>query len=200
LSELIAYNSVMDVNSYTTVILAGGRASRMGGCDKGLALYKGQPLIRYAITVAESQSQRILISANRNQEEYRAMGLSVYADNFADYSGPLAGLVSCAPHIETPYTIVMSCDMPDISAEVIEQLKKQLCSAPEKSSAAVFRDQHALQCGLFVCETSALHSIQAFLDDNHRSVKQWLNSLNLLTLIWSEDTNAFKNINRLIDL
>jgi len=200
LNELIAYSSVMDVNSYTTVILAGGRASRMGGCDKGLAFYKGQPLIRYAITVAESQSQRILISANRNQEEYRAMGLPVYPDNFADYSGPLAGLISCAPHIATPYTIVMSCDMPDISAEVIAELKAQLCNAAEKPSAAVFRDLQALQCGLFVCKTSALHSIQAFLNDNNRSVQQWLNSLDLLTLTWSEDTDTFKNINRLADL
>ena len=190
----------MDLNLYTTVILAGGRASRMGGSDKGLVLYKGQPLIRYAITVAESQSQRVLISANRNQKEYRAMGLPVYPDNFADYPGPLAGLISCAPHIATPYTIVMSCDMPDITAKIIEQLKKRLCSTADKPAAAVFRDQHALQCGLFVCETSALNSIQAFLDDNHRSVKQWLESLNLLTLTWSEDTNAFKNINRLIDL
>lgn len=191
---------MIDVNLYTTVILAGGRASRMGGCDKGLALYKGQPLIRYAITVAESQSRRILISANRNQEEYRAMGLPVYPDNFADYPGPLAGLVSCAPHIETPYTIVMSCDMPGISAKIIEQLKKTLSSAPEKPSAAVFRDHQTLQCGLFVCETSALNSIQASLDDNNRSVQQWLKSLNLLTLTWSEDTDAFKNINRLADL
>lgn len=190
----------MDVNLYTTVILAGGRASRMGGRDKGLTHYKGQPLIRYSLAVAKTQSQQVLISANRNQAEYKAMDLPVYADILADYPGPLAGLVSCAPHIETPYTIVMSCDMPYVTAKMITQLTRQLLNHAEKKSAAVFRDHQALQCGLFVCKTSTLNSIHAFLNDNNRSVQQWLKSLNLLTLTWSEQTDAFKNINRTADL
>ena len=33
----------------TGVVLAGGRARRMGGEDKGLMVYRGRPLVAYAL-------------------------------------------------------------------------------------------------------------------------------------------------------
>ena len=190
----------MDANLYTTVILAGGKASRMSGADKGLVIYKGQPLIRYALSVAETQCEQILVSANRNRHAYRALGLTVYPDKLTDFPGPLAGLISCAPHIKTPYTIVLSCDMPNISAKIIEQLKQQLHCSTRKYNAAVFRDNQAIQCGIFVCESAVLDSIPAFLENNQRAVHQWLNTLNLNEITWSDDPSVFKNINRYSDL
>ena len=83
----------MDANLYTTVILAGGKASRMSGTDKGLVLYQGQPLIRHALSVAATQCEQILVSANRNLQAYRALGLTVYSDKLRDFPGPLAGLL-----------------------------------------------------------------------------------------------------------
>ena len=42
-------------NDITGVILAGGRARRMGGADKGLVLFNGKPLIEYVIDALEPQ-------------------------------------------------------------------------------------------------------------------------------------------------
>jgi len=190
----------MDANLYTTVILAGGKASRMSGTDKGLVIYHGQPLIRHVLSVAATQCEQILVSANRNLQAYRALGLTVYSDKLRDFPGPLAGLISCAPHIKTPYTIVLSCDMPNISAKIIEQLKEQLHCDARKYNAAVFRDDQATQCGVFVCESAVLDSIPAFLENNQRAVHQWLKTLNLNQIFWSGERSVFKNINRYSDL
>ena len=54
----------------TAVILAGGRAQRMGGQDKGLLPVYGKPMIEYVIEALRSQVGQIIISANRNLDRY----------------------------------------------------------------------------------------------------------------------------------
>lgn len=58
----------------TGVVLAGGRAERMGGHDKGLLPLAGAPLVARAIRRLRPQVVDVLISANRNLE---ATGSSV---------------------------------------------------------------------------------------------------------------------------
>ena len=53
-------------NNITTVILSGGRSSRMQGNDKGLILLNDKPLIEYAVNIVNVKAGRLLISANRN--------------------------------------------------------------------------------------------------------------------------------------
>ena len=50
----------------SAVILAGGKARRMGGCDKGLQLLHGKPLIARVIERLRPQVGEIAINANRN--------------------------------------------------------------------------------------------------------------------------------------
>jgi molybdopterin-guanine dinucleotide biosynthesis protein A len=58
----------------TAVVLAGGRARRMGGQDKGLVELNQVPLIEYALIALQEQVETILINANRNIERYAGMG------------------------------------------------------------------------------------------------------------------------------
>ena len=53
------------------LILAGGRATRMGGIDKGLVPFMGKPLIEHAIARLSPQVTTILINANRNHDRDR---------------------------------------------------------------------------------------------------------------------------------
>jgi len=50
----------------TGLILAGGRAQRMGGIDKGLIPFHRKPLIETTIQRLKAQVGPILINANRN--------------------------------------------------------------------------------------------------------------------------------------
>lgn len=49
------------------VILAGGRATRMQGQDKGLVTLHGLPLYQWVLQRLAPQVCRVVISANRNQ-------------------------------------------------------------------------------------------------------------------------------------
>ncbi len=53
----------------STVILAGGRGTRVGG-DKGLRILHERPLIAWVCDAMRKQSNEVLISANDRQAEY----------------------------------------------------------------------------------------------------------------------------------
>ena len=77
------------VSDITGLVLAGGRAQRMGGIDKGLIPFKGLPLIESALERLKPQVNTILINANRNHSIYSSYGYPVLADEDDSFSGLL---------------------------------------------------------------------------------------------------------------
>ena len=88
----------------TGLVLAGGRASRMGGVDKGLQRLRGKSLAGHVLRRLRPQVGAVAINANRHRAAYEALGVPVWPDNGpADtFAGPLAGFLSglrhSAPH------------------------------------------------------------------------------------------------------
>ena len=76
------------------VILAGGRATRMGGGDKGLRAVGGRRLIDHVIDRLGSQCGAMAINANGDPARFSEFGLPVVADSLADHPGPLAGVLA----------------------------------------------------------------------------------------------------------
>ena len=81
---------------FSALILAGGRATRMEGLDKGLVLWHGKPLIAHVVENLKTQVDDVVISCNRSFDDYQQYGLAI-ADttpNFAGYSRHYAPLSS----------------------------------------------------------------------------------------------------------
>lgn len=76
------------------VILAGGRASRMGGGDKVLLELQGKPLLGHVIERLRPQVGAIAISANGDPARFAGFGLRVLPDEMPDHPGPLAGILA----------------------------------------------------------------------------------------------------------
>ena len=84
----------MQSEAITGVVLAGGRATRMGGIDKGLQALNGRPLWRHVAEALAPQVDELVISANRHLEQWRASGYPVFRDIQEGYQGPLAGMLA----------------------------------------------------------------------------------------------------------
>jgi molybdenum cofactor guanylyltransferase len=76
------------------VILAGGRATRMGGGDKGLREVAGRRLIDHVIERLAPQCCALAINANGDPARLAEFGLPVLPDSLPDHPGPLAGVLA----------------------------------------------------------------------------------------------------------
>lgn len=158
------------MNDYTLIILAGGKGSRMGGADKGLIPLNGKPLIAHLVEHLQPRPDRIVISANRNQEIYRRWADQVVNDQRPDYPGPMAGL-EAALSAASGLCVCLPCDLVQPPASLISDLLHK--SATEH--VAVARDPIRRQP---LC--LALHAEQwrdklgHYLNDGGRSAYGWL--------------------------
>lgn len=76
------------------IVLAGGKARRMGGGDKVLREVAGRPMIAHAIERLRAQVGVLAINANGDPARFAALGLPVVADTVEGYAGPLAGVLA----------------------------------------------------------------------------------------------------------
>ncbi len=76
------------------VILAGGRASRMGGGDKPLKRLGGTTILDRVIAVLRPQCVGLIVNANGDPSRFAETGLAVVADSVPDFAGPLAGVLA----------------------------------------------------------------------------------------------------------
>jgi molybdopterin-guanine dinucleotide biosynthesis protein A len=106
------------VTEFTGIILAGGKSSRMGS-DKGLVSFNGSPLVTYSIKLLSHFCKEILISANN--DAYQQFGFPVIKDEYPD-KGPAGGLYSGLKAATNDWSIVVSCDVPFLSEELISYL------------------------------------------------------------------------------
>lgn len=105
----------------TGLILSGGRASRMGGVDKGLQTFRGASLTANAVQRLRPQVSDVLISANRNLSVYRALG-TVIEDSTPGFAGPLAGILTALQTAQTPFVACVPCDSPFFPLDLVERL------------------------------------------------------------------------------
>ena len=83
------------------VLLAGGRAIRMGGGDKCLLPLAGRPLLAHVIERMAPQVGALVLNANGDPARFAGFGLPVVADTFPGFQGPLAGLLAGMRWAET---------------------------------------------------------------------------------------------------
>ena len=181
------------VADITGVVLAGGQGSRMGGVDKGLLRWRGEPLIAPILAGLQPQVGQAMINANRRLEEYQSFGVPVVGDTLADFQGPLAGMLVALQHASTAYVLCVPCDTP----RVFPSLATRLLSALQAQQAdiAVVHDGKHLQPMHVLLATHLLSSLQAYLAAGGRSPQQWFAQQRVATVDCSDAADYFRGIN-----
>jgi molybdopterin-guanine dinucleotide biosynthesis protein A len=181
----------------TGLILAGGRAQRMGGIDKGLIPFMGKPLIEHAIGRLTSQVTAILINANRNQDHYAQYGHTVLADQHPDFAGPLAGFAAGLENCNTEYLLSVPCDSPVFPLNLSERMLETMKNAQSDVVYASSADPSGVvwaQPVFCLMRRSVQQSLQAFLDQGGRKIDRWFETLPSSTVVF-DDAAAFANTN-----
>ena len=181
----------------TGLILAGGRAQRMGGIDKGLIPFHQKPLIETTIQRLKMQVGPILINANRNITKYAVYGYPVIMDETPDFSGPLAGFLMGLKNCKTPYLLTTPCDSPlfpeDLATKLaseLEQANLDLVYASSKEADGKVWAQPVF-C---LMRANLQDSLISFLDKGDLKIDRWFKELKSGTVIF-DNAQAFANAN-----
>jgi molybdenum cofactor guanylyltransferase len=178
----------------TGAILAGGRARRMGGEDKGLVLLNGRPMIQYIVEALRPQVGALLVNANRNQARYAALcHCPVVADALGEYAGPLAGMASALRAAATAYVLAVPCDSPFVPPDLAERLLGGLSAAGAELSVA--HDGERLQPVFALLKCELLPSIEAYLQAGERKIDLWYRQHRMAAVDLSDAPEAFINVN-----
>ncbi len=193
----------------TALLLAGGRGSRMGGVDKGLQPFHGQPLAQRALQRLRQQTlppAAVLLNANRHLAEYRAFGVPVWPDELPDFAGPLAGFLTGLAHCHTPLLLTLPCDVPRFTHTLCERLAQALqTQQADLAVAATVDESGELRTQPVFCllRRELLQPLQGYIDAGGRKVETWSAAQRRAVVPFnapSDDTRAFANANTLVEL
>lgn len=179
------------------VILAGGKARRMGGEDKGLIPLLGRPMIAWMLDTVQPVAERLIVNANRNLDRYRTIAqgydAQVLADELEDYQGPLAGLSMAMSVLDTPFVGMCPCDSPFASTELFERLLAA-CRQPGVD-IAVAHDGERLQPVFCVLRRHLATSLDTYLESGQRKIDVWYAAEAMQAVPCADLADAFRNIN-----
>lgn len=185
-----------DSSAVTGVILAGGKASRMEGKDKGLLELNGKPLWQYVAQRLKPQVDSVVISANRNLDIYRASGLPVVTDMMNGFPGPLAGISSVLQHYPGEWFLFCPCDTPHVPGDLLARLQEGCLQAPAVWVHDGERDHPAIA----LVHRDILPPLQAYLARGERRVMVFLREAGGHSVDFSDVKAAFANVNTPEDL
>jgi molybdenum cofactor guanylyltransferase len=201
------------LHDISALILAGGRASRMGGVDKGLQNFRGLPLALHTLLRLQAQTStsgsrlaEILINANRNLAAYEAMGATVWPDAQADFAGPLAGFLSGLSNCESPYLLTVPCDTPLLPLDLADRLAQALTREQADIAMAVAPDTDGrlrTQPVFCLLRAELMPSLLAFTQQGGRKIDEWTQQHTTVCVNFDQaqdDPRAFFNVNTLAEL
>ena len=180
-------------NPITGVVLAGGRARRMGGEDKGLLDYRGRPLAAYALAALRQVAGPIFVNANRNAQTYARLGYPVIADLSGAFDGPLAGLLSAMRAAKTEYVMTVPCDSPLFDGALLGRLYAKLLE--EAADICAAHDGERMQPVFLIARRRLADNLAEYLASGQRKVDIWLKSQRLALADYSDHPELFANAN-----
>jgi molybdopterin-guanine dinucleotide biosynthesis protein A len=115
------------IQDCTGVLMAGGRATRMGGLPKGLLRVGGEPIAARTARIFRTLFATTQLVVNE-PAPYAALGLPTVSDRFPGKGAP-GGVHAALAASGTGWIFVVGCDMPFLSAEAIRWLAGQRAGA-----------------------------------------------------------------------
>ncbi len=177
----------------TAIILAGGRATRMGGKDKGLIPLDGRPMLEHVLDRIRPQVDQIVINANRNRDAYETFGWPVINDHDENYRGPLSGIAAVMHHTTSNWFASVPCDAPLLPADLISRLY----DAAKETNAicAVAHNGESIQPVFALFRNTAEPALSDFVRAGEGKVRLWHKKNSSIIVDFSDTPGAFLNIN-----
>jgi molybdopterin-guanine dinucleotide biosynthesis protein A len=176
----------------SALILAGGKATRMGGAAKHLLVVDGETIFARQVRVLAPRVDEILVSCGEDIAGYRTVRDAVTG------AGPLAGIAAGLAAAKTSWLLVVAGDMPYLDGDMIDHM---IALTPYDTDAVGVRVGDLPEPLLCLLHTRVLSTVE------HRLAQRRFKASGLLTheglrVRWLEDADprSFRNVNSPEDL
>lgn len=184
--------------TYSFAVLAGGKSRRMGH-DKAAILWKGKTFLQHQLDKAfELGCTDIMVCGG----DYTSDGVRKVADSYPN-RGPLGGIHSCLTHAREDACMILSVDVPQISAVVL----RQLAALYEKNQAdaVLLRTAHGIEPLIGLYGTHLAERIAPMLEKGSPGVYELLREIKVQELLFDGadnliNCNTEKDVLRLLSL
>jgi molybdopterin-guanine dinucleotide biosynthesis protein A len=175
------------------LLLAGGRGQRMGGQDKGLIEWQGEPLIAHLQRKVRSLTDDLIISCNRNRERYAPFADQLVPDDEQDFPGPLAGILAGLKAARHGHLLVLPCDVPRIDAPLLQAMRETAARHCEKP--LMLRHDEHWEPLLCVIPVALLSAFEDAWNDGERSPGRIMRNLGATALQCPDNDPRLANLN-----
>lgn len=112
----------------SALILAGGRARRLGGVDKRLLVVEGMPIFERQVTALRERVSEIIVSQRAGGPDIA--GYRTVRDEVSN-GGPLAGIAAGLAAARTPWLLVVAGDMPYVQGALVDAMRARATEATD---------------------------------------------------------------------
>lgn len=195
------------VKNFSAYILAGGKSSRMGN-DKALLTFNRMTFLEHAFLTLETTTSTPVVVVVKDQNRanviHEVLPTTQCIFDLYTNKGVLAGIHAALTDSETEFAIILACDMPFVTDNVI----KKLCETANSTDADCIvpkTNDGKLQplCAVYRV-SSCLPVLEGLLKKKKTSysANQFLTSIRAFIVEQTEfdsSTDVFLNVNRLED-
>jgi molybdopterin-guanine dinucleotide biosynthesis protein A len=133
ISALMQDTPVQPIPEIFGLVLAGGRSRRFGQ-DKAAQSFEGQSFLERAVGILAQLLDEVWVSVRADQSTDELRSRFQLIPDATDSMGPGSGLISAHRHCPEAAWLVVACDMPLLTPEVLQRLL--LARNPEQSATA----------------------------------------------------------------
>ncbi len=197
--------AVTGIDGIAGVLLAGGRARRMGGGDKCLRPLGGRPVLRHVIDRASPQVSALVLNANGDAARFAPFDLPVAADGVEGFAGPLAGILTGLEWMrehapQCPWLASFATDAPFFPADMVSRMMAAVSEREADMACAASNGRSHPVFGLWPA-TLADDLRHALVEEGIHKIDTWTARYRLATVDFAiEPHDPFLNINRPEDL
>lgn len=150
-------------------ILAGGRARRLGGVDKRALRIGSVSIFERQLAALEGLADRVVVIGG-GPDRVASGRVRVVPDR-VPRAGALGGLYTALCEAATPYVLVIACDLPFVSARVLERMA---ALADGTADAVVPRTADGLQPLCAVYARRLRNRVRRHIESGHLKVQDLL--------------------------
>ncbi|MEA2860862.1 MAG: molybdenum cofactor guanylyltransferase [Methylobacteriaceae bacterium] len=194
-----------DARDIPGVLLAGGKARRMGGGDKPMRSIGGKTILERVIARLAPQCDGLILNANGDPARFAPFGLPVIADGVADFPGPLAGILAAldwmaANRPEVKRVLSAAADCPFLPRNLVTRLEESRSAENAELAVAASDGQSHPVIGLWSVHLRD-ELRHALVKEDIRKIDRWTARYKLATVTWPvTPVDPFFNANTVEDI